>query len=935
MPVFVPIIDHDWTLEANHASGGAGSTTGAGKDGNWTDPVGGIWDTNGGVLRGKPNPASAIAYKTNVLLRPAGENHADGRVVITTGLSTLPKAAWYAYARLQIANNEAYVFGYEATGFLRIYWFAGGAGATTTLASKSFPFNAGDQYEVTCDFLENTPTTLIVTVVNLTQGTSATLSVTDSTATNLQGTGRFAIGINDVLNTAASDYCNISRIRTYYTFSLSADVDYLLANTAGQVVNFSAGANPPYTPGTPGSPTFTKAGVSGVTMAQVVDDANHWHATFDTTGSGVGQLTITDPSDGATCVLPVVTEVDMTDANLLSGESPYNWETISTTSQSANAGAYKKIAWNGTQLALRLDMTGLDQTVTLPNGLVGTQMVFHFTPMLRYWVDDGPDINLQLPFTAVSSSDVLLPLVSGLAPGNHTLTYIIEGIYHSNSFDSWTDPDNCVLVKSVQIDGVTLAPNHYAKNVIAFGDSEIVGYFMRNIANPVTGNDAQHSWAMLLGRKLGAEVGLVGWPGSGYNRVGLGNVPKFGTHWPLYRDGSSRLVTGKFSPIPDYLLLAHGQNDMETNQTDAQTISDVTTQLPLLRAACNASTLIVVVIPAGGAKRAAITSAVNSYKLTSGDRQCLLVDLGTDVQAGLIYPGTLTGSISALDSIHYKDWLHALIMGEVYSAIRLHELTTGTTATTASNLRFGTYSLPPTLYIADAPHSRTVPLAKLPRADGARVPTGFLKEKIWSIRGGLVNSTISTGGGASLRTQLDALKAALAAGPTNFTIEDRFYRNCQVSDYGDTFGVHHQRQADVAFSIVTGDPFAYSALATSLPTNAVSASPTTVSATAGGNAYAQPALSVTVGGSGAITLAATITNTTTGEVFTLVGAVTGGDVIIVDSLNHTVTIGGVDKTLLLGGQFPTLAPGANVFTVAYSSGTITNLGLEWNDRWYS
>jgi phage-related protein len=83
-----------------------------------------------------------------------------------------------------------------------------------------------------------------------------------------------------------------------------------------------------------------------------------------------------------------------------------------------------------------------------------------------------------------------------------------------------------------------------------------------------------------------------------------------------------------------------------------------------------------------------------------------------------------------------------------------------------------------------------------------------------------------------------------------------------------------------------------------------------------------------------VTLACTVTNSTTGETFTLEGAVTGGDVIIVDSLEQTVTIGGTDKTSLFDGVFPTLAVGSNTIQVDYTSGTITNLSISHNARYF-
>jgi hypothetical protein len=101
-----------------------------------------------------------------------------------------------------------------------------------------------------------------------------------------------------------------------------------------------------------------------------------------------------------------------------------------------------------------------------------------------------------------------------------------------------------------------------------------------------------------------------------------------------------------------------------------------------------------------------------------------------------------------------------------------------------------------------------------------------------------------------------------------------------------------------------------------------------------GNAPAAPELRLTVGGSGAVSLAATITNETTGEAFTLEGTVAGGDIILVNTLEETVLIGATDRTDLFDGLFPLLALGENAFSIEVCSGVLTNLDVYWRSRWY-
>lgn len=252
----------------------------------------------------------------------------------------------------------------------------------------------------------------------------------------------------------------------------------------------------------------------------------------------------------------------------------------------------------------------------------------------------------------------------------------------------------------------------------------------------------------------------------------------------------------------------------------------------------------------------------------------------------------------------------------------------------AYRLQFGSYTFPESLTYNLMSFRSSVPSAKLPRAHGARVPRGYLAERRIEIRG-LLKADFE---GDTLQEQIDDLRAALMGGPATLSLpNDRYLRNVQKDDSGqDRYDqTWPERVADIAVDLITGDPFLYSDTESSDLTNAVSSSPTDIVVNnAAGNAPALPELRLTVGGSGAVTLAATITNVTTGEAFTLSGSVTGGDVIKVNSLEETVLIGSTDKTLLFDGLFPTLAVGNNTLRIAYTSGTITNLDVYWRSRWY-
>jgi Phage tail protein len=250
------------------------------------------------------------------------------------------------------------------------------------------------------------------------------------------------------------------------------------------------------------------------------------------------------------------------------------------------------------------------------------------------------------------------------------------------------------------------------------------------------------------------------------------------------------------------------------------------------------------------------------------------------------------------------------------------------------SLKFGSYSLPSAFAVMSTPQASQVAVNTVPRADGGRVSTRYIGTGVIGLEGGVARD-LGSASDTAIRTSLDTLKSNLQGIQNLYTHTDRYWRNCVLRTFdimspAPTMPLRMQR---VKLEFVTPDPYQYSTTTTT-DGRSISATAQTQATTNGGNAPALPAISVTVGGSGAVTIAFTITNSTTGEVFTLAGAVTGGDVIIVDSLAQTVTIGGVDKTSLFDGVFPTLAVGANTILEAYSAGTITDLSIAHNARYY-
>jgi hypothetical protein len=251
----------------------------------------------------------------------------------------------------------------------------------------------------------------------------------------------------------------------------------------------------------------------------------------------------------------------------------------------------------------------------------------------------------------------------------------------------------------------------------------------------------------------------------------------------------------------------------------------------------------------------------------------------------------------------------------------------------ARSLAFGSYTFPAGFWLAEDPSARLLPASKLPRADGARTQTAYMDARRFVVRGGFRQGVI---GGSDIATSLDSLRAGLAVVNAAFypARDDRYYRNCQCESISTSRRCTTEQTAlDVETVIVSGDPFQYGATETN-DAWAVTGSNQTKVIAAAGNAYEWPKLEVTIGGAGAITLACVISSDTTGESFTLAGAVNGGDVIVVDCLAQTVVIGSTDKLALFDGQWLRLSVGNSTLREVYTSGTISSIAVKHRSRWW-
>lgn len=252
--------------------------------------------------------------------------------------------------------------------------------------------------------------------------------------------------------------------------------------------------------------------------------------------------------------------------------------------------------------------------------------------------------------------------------------------------------------------------------------------------------------------------------------------------------------------------------------------------------------------------------------------------------------------------------------------------------------KFAGVTLEPGFYVAEDNLPQQVPRAKLPRTDGARNIRGSLDARTIRIRGRLIGLG-GTIGAVDLRAKIDSLRSAIfASAPASLYAgrSDRYLRNAQCEGVREVFdATGYDRNVEVELEFLAADPYYYSTTATS-DSWTVTASGQSRNILVSGNAAAAPVFTFTIAGAGPVTLAITLTNNSTGKSFTLTGAAYGGDVIVVDTLNQTVTTSGVNTIALFDGIWTPMVGGgfSNSLTVTYTGPAVTSIATSFIARNY-
>lgn len=334
--------------------------------------------------------------------------------------------------------------------------------------------------------------------------------------------------------------------------------------------------------------------------------------------------------------------------------APYVWDTVGGSKRSNCCGAYCYLSFTGTSVAINIDVS-----VFVANSVAAGRY-----PTVRSSIDTAQTTVTQLTSSTVSIS------YTGLAAGTHTVRVWFDGAYLSPSPDDrWVTPINALVISGATIDAgaSTVAYTPRSKRMIVFSDSTGEGQFSLatgGTATHPTSNSGYGSWVPAVALAFDAEYGQVCYGGQAYDGGGVGGVPAMwgGTNagsYQYYSSGRSRLVGGVFSPAPDYLVIALGENG-----AGSTTAGHVQTTITSLRTACGgvgSATKVYVVVPfSQNANATIVTNGYNNYvAAVPGDTNTFLVNLGASWKTGLDVHSGGSSTEQAVDNLHPRQTWNA------------------------------------------------------------------------------------------------------------------------------------------------------------------------------------------------------------------------------------------------------------------------------------
>ncbi len=365
-----------------------------------------------------------------------------------------------------------------------------------------------------------------------------------------------------------------------------------------------------------------------------------------TDSTGGTPLTITVPS--TTTGTPLTTAaagVTVAANNAAWVDSPYNWLVSAGGAKTICAGAYRRILFTGATCQVNL---------TIGSG----------TPYSQLWARiDGGSWQQYTPSASGAQSWTLT-----LPTPNTATTRLLEILVKSTTEgqDRWTAQTTAVTITGLTLSagGTVSAPARRKYTIFIPGDSITEGVRtqgLTGIALDTDRNDALNTYSYRIGELLNAEVGVVGYGGTGFQKSGSGNVPALATSYNLLWAGQAR----SFAIVPDLVIYNLG-----ANENGSAILSQVTsivngigyTGTGNTNAGLN-GTRHLILRPFGGQNEANLIAAVNSF-----------------AHPNIVYGNTFTfwSSSEAEDGLHPYGWAHVANLAPKVSQLALSLLRNAT-----------------------------------------------------------------------------------------------------------------------------------------------------------------------------------------------------------------------------------------------------------------
>ena len=424
-----------------------------------------------------------------------------------------------------------------------------------------------------------------------------------------------------------------------------------------------------------GTTTFSLSGGTGASITATTVTGTTAATITVSAGTAPGTLTISDSTDAYTTAITVVAApvtIPVTNANWYF--SPYNsWSNGSGTLQGNNIlPSSTEVVWNnpGAYFKTVVTTTGniwLNVSTSNWSGCAGSLGC----PQVKYSIDSG-----AFQVYTITGSETQIPLlVGGVGAGAtaHTVLFIYMNTPQGSRWSSsGAAPPYSLTITGLTVDAspgtlaalsgdVALRSNY----CIFYGDSITEGIRTEGfVANPgptfpATG-DAQHDYVYDLAQMENCEYGEIGFSGDGYTTPGSSGAGVFPNSWPYYFNGQSRLVSGKFSPMPTYTFINEGTNDGSVN-----IVSVATTTLQAIRAALNISTPLIMITPFNGSEAANIASAI----VATGDPFIYDLNLGSVAEIG-VHSASNGASLYSYDGLHPTAYNHGRLAALLAQALQ-------------------------------------------------------------------------------------------------------------------------------------------------------------------------------------------------------------------------------------------------------------------------